>query len=550
MRRVDRYAIEAELDSGGFGTVYRARHQVIGRSVALKLLHPSRESSLDVIERFLREARILSAIASPHVVQVIDAGMTEERQLFLAMELLEGESLAKRIARAGPLGAREAISIARQILAGLAAAHAVGVVHRDLKPANVFLARTPDHREIAKVLDFGISKSRGPAGESVITMTGAVLGTPHYMAPEQLHGAREVDARADLYALAVCLYEMLSRKLPYQPSGGLESLIALRLTEPPTPLARHQPHLPRALLDVVDRGLARDPDARFRSAAEMDAALAAIEPGAALPATASPAPSTPPLGGHGARPASASGAKRAPAAVPASAVMMASPIAAHARPVAPAPTPQPGARSGPRAAAAALVVVLAGAIVLVILLATALVAGIAALALGPAASSPALPSAPAPASPPPAAPTPIPVPGTVPGPVPVPVPDPDPLPGPHPDALPVADPDPGRAPRAAPTRAWVDSVLGSADGASVERALARAAPAIERCRRPRVDDDVVLQVFVNPDGALPIVQPDVNRPHGDDDTARCVARAIRDQSPIDARGGSGIVTVLAHLAAR
>ncbi|MDQ3038049.1 MAG: serine/threonine protein kinase, partial [Myxococcota bacterium] len=286
MRTVDRYRIEAELDSGGFGTVYRARHAVIGRVVALKLLHPSRESSLEVIERFLREARILSAISSPHVVQVIDAGMTEDRQIFLAMELLEGESLAKRIQRAGPLAIRDAIRVAREIAIGLAAAHAAGIVHRDLKPANVFLARTPDGREIAKVLDFGISKSRGRGGESVITMTGAVLGTPHYMAPEQLHGARDVDGRADLYALAVCLYEMLSGQLPYEASS-LESLISQRLSEPHRPLSERSVRLPDALISLVDRGLARDPDARFRSAIEMEAALAGIE-GGSLPATTPP----------------------------------------------------------------------------------------------------------------------------------------------------------------------------------------------------------------------------------------------------------------------
>jgi serine/threonine-protein kinase len=286
VRQIDRYQIEAELDSGGFGTVFRARHVVLGRKVALKLLHPSRESSLDIVERFLREARILSSIASPHVVQVIDAGMTGDRQLFLAMELLDGISLAARLEHQSPLTVHHALSITRQVAKGLAAAHAAGVVHRDLKPGNIFLTRTADGREFAKVLDFGISKSHAREADNVITMTGAVLGTPHYMAPEQLHGARDVDARADLYSLAVCLYEMLSGHLPYA-ANTLEALLAQRLRDPPTPITTYIPHLPFELVTIIDRGLARDPDARFLNIAEFDAALGRLDP-LHLPATTPP----------------------------------------------------------------------------------------------------------------------------------------------------------------------------------------------------------------------------------------------------------------------
>jgi serine/threonine protein kinase len=279
LRHVDRYVLELELDSGGFGVVWRARHTVTGRAVALKLLHPSRETSIDLVERFLREARILASIRSPHVVQVLDAGMTEDRQIFLAMELLEGENLARRLRRTGPLPVRDAIGLTRQILAGLGAAHAMGVVHRDLKPGNVFLAREEGlggvPREVAKVLDFGISKSSTASGEELLTITGTILGTPHYMAPEQLQATRDVDARADLFAAVVCLYEMLSGALPWE-ARALDELLIERFDRQPRPLASLLPQLHPELLAIVDRGLARDPDARCRSAEELDRALAAV----------------------------------------------------------------------------------------------------------------------------------------------------------------------------------------------------------------------------------------------------------------------------------
>ncbi|UJR82339.1 serine/threonine-protein kinase [Sandaracinus amylolyticus] len=520
-RRIDRYVIEAELDAGGFGQVFRARHGVTGRAVALKLLHPSREASLDVVERFLREARILSAIASPHVVQVLDAGISEDRKIFLAMELLEGESLAKRIQRTGPLPMREAIVVARQILAGLAAAHAAGVVHRDLKPANVFLARGHDGSETTKVLDFGISKSRSRGQESVITMTGAVLGTPHYMAPEQLHGARDVDGRADLYALAVCLYEMLSGKLPYS-ATTIDSLIAQRLTEPPTPLAAHAPHLPRALLAIIDRGLARDPDARFRTPAELDAALTTLEM-AALPPTTPPAMLAP--AAVSTRPitpgavASPYASHRPAASIGASAVMMPSPIGpapSHAT-VAPAP-----ARNG------MLLVMLGSALAVIVLLVLALAGVIAAFVWSRSSAPPAPVVTPVPA--------PAPAPAAAADPI---FDDPDlrniPVPAPTP-------PPPGPV----TTRAWVDQIVGDVDEAALDRLAARAAPGLERCRHGHAED-VLVQIFVHRGGRITIAQPHPVRPHGDEATARCVARALRDAAPLDHEDSDGIVSFAAHV---
>ncbi|AKF05040.1 serine/threonine-protein kinase [Sandaracinus amylolyticus] len=524
-RRIDRYVIEAELDAGGFGQVFRARHGVTGRAVALKLLHPSREASLDVVERFLREARILSAISSPHVVQVLDAGISDDRKIFLAMELLEGESLAKRIQRAGPLPMRDAITVARQMLAGLSAAHAAGVVHRDLKPGNVFLARGHDGSETAKVLDFGISKSRARGDESVITMTGAVLGTPHYMAPEQLHGARDVDGRADLYALAVCLYEMLSGRLPYS-ATTIDGLIAQRLSEPPTPLATHAPHLPRALLTIIDRGLARDPDARFRTPAELDAALTTLEM-AALPPTTPPAMLAPsPVSTRPIPGASPYASHRPAPSIGASAVMMPSPISASgARSVGPAPSHAIAAPAAP-ARNGLLLVMLGGALVVIVLLVLAL-AGVTAAFVWSRSSAPApVVVTPAPTPAPPAAVDPIPE-------------------DPARWNVPTATPTP--APVAGATRVWVDDVLGDVDGAALDRLAARATPALERCRSGQAQD-VVVQIFVNRGGDIPIAQAHPVRPHGDGSTARCVARALRDAGPLDHEDSDGIVTFAAHVA--
>jgi serine/threonine-protein kinase len=268
---IDRYRLEAVLGAGGFGAVYRARHLVMDRPVALKLLHAGLARSDSVRERFLREAQILARLHHPNVVGVHDCGITPDGEVFLAMELLSGEDLATRLHRLGTMDPATTLAVIDAVLEGLGVAHAAGIVHRDLKPANVFLAREGT-LERPKVVDFGISKA---GDRDRLTRTGALLGTPVYMAPETfVHGTSAVDARADLYAVGVMLFEMLSGRLPYD-APSYEGLVVKMATEPPPPLASVA-SVSAELAAVVDRALRRDPSARFADAASMRAALDAV----------------------------------------------------------------------------------------------------------------------------------------------------------------------------------------------------------------------------------------------------------------------------------
>jgi serine/threonine-protein kinase len=285
-QRIDRYVLEQELGRGASGTVYRATHAVMRRHVALKVLHAERTSSSAALERFLGEARAVAAIGSPDIVQVFDAGVTPEGKAFAAMELLEGEDLAACLTRERSLSAERAIGLGRGVCRGLAAAHAAGIVHRDLKPANLFLLAHPEGPTALKILDFGVSKTMHADGTS-LTVKGAVVGTPQYMAPEQFSSAAPVDARTDLYALGVVLYQALTGLLPHD-ATSVASLIAAKLTEPPRPLGALRPDVPAPLAAIVHRLLAIDPAGRFASAAELDDALASLAPAPLPQATAAP----------------------------------------------------------------------------------------------------------------------------------------------------------------------------------------------------------------------------------------------------------------------
>ncbi len=266
---VDRYKIESVLGSGGFGAVFRARHVMMDRQVALKLLHPSAAASDEIRERFIREARTLGKLGHPHIIEIYDCGVTNGGELFLAMQLLEGEDLSER-AEKHRLTVDAVVDVTVQVLDALEAAHAAGIVHRDLKPANVYLA-TQRGQEVVKLLDFGISKL--DAGEGTgLTHTGVVMGTPHYMAPELFSGMKGADHRADIYAVGVMLYELFSGGPPHD-AASYEQLVVKIATTDPTPLRQKLPSLPEALQQVVEQALRRDPDQRFSSAKEMRTAL-------------------------------------------------------------------------------------------------------------------------------------------------------------------------------------------------------------------------------------------------------------------------------------
>lgn len=263
-----RYRIESLIGRGATGVVFEGSHLVIGKRVALKCLYPQRAAERNAVERFFREARIAATVEHPHVIQVFDGGH-EGGVLFLAMERLEGESLGERLDR-GAMAIDEALEVFGRIMDGVAAVHARGVVHRDLKPDNVYLAHQHGRALTPKVLDFGISKLKEPGRD--LTALGTVLGTPVYMAPEQIANTRDVDARADVYSLGVMLYEALTGALPY----GDDSLVDLfRRSQrgDATPVRALRPEVPPALAQVVEKALRPDPSHRFASVDEMRAAL-------------------------------------------------------------------------------------------------------------------------------------------------------------------------------------------------------------------------------------------------------------------------------------
>jgi serine/threonine protein kinase len=271
-----KYRIDCAIGSGGMGAVFQVTHRVTGKRFALKWLLPQMTAHSDAAHRFIREAQVAGRFEHPSVVEVYDVG-SEGDSFYMVMELLEGESLAERVDRAGPLSVTEACELLIPCMRGVAEAHGAGIVHRDLKPANIFICRADRHaRECAKVLDFGISKMSGaPGGElgEGMTKSGTLIGTPHYMPLEQMRG-RAVDHRADIYALGVVLYQVLSGNLPY-PADSFSDLVLMLAHETPLPLEKVVPRLPRGLAQVIARAMAREAADRYQS---IDDLIAALEP--------------------------------------------------------------------------------------------------------------------------------------------------------------------------------------------------------------------------------------------------------------------------------
>ena len=266
-----KYELSRPLGDGGMGAVYEARHAVLGTRVAIKVLHPELAKRPGLVERFLQEARVAAQIRSPHVVQVTDVDRTAEGHAYIVMELLEGEPLSTVLDRQRKLPVPTACEYALQILAALEAAHALGVIHRDLKPENVFVTFVAG-KPVLKLIDFGIAKARRTDAQKNLTVAGVVMGTADYLAPEQARSAGDVDARADLYAVGVMLYEMIAGSRPIQ--GDDARIIALRVERGEViPLVQAAPDVPREIAGLVHRAMAARPELRFSTATEMRLAL-------------------------------------------------------------------------------------------------------------------------------------------------------------------------------------------------------------------------------------------------------------------------------------
>jgi serine/threonine-protein kinase len=265
---VGSWKIEERLGEGGMGTVYAARHTVMGRRGAVKVLKGEMAKQTDTVQRFFNEARAAAAIENPGIVDVFDMGQTPDGTAYLVMELLDGESLAARLRRTRAMAPETAARLARQIAAALAAAHERGIVHRDLKPDNIFLVPDPETTagERVKLLDFGIAKLHGElAADAPVTHTGALFGTPVYMSPEQCKGGVAVDHRADLYALGCILYQMLCGRVPFL-AAGLGELLSMHMFEKPVPPRAAVASVPEALEGITLCLLEKDPAQRFASA--------------------------------------------------------------------------------------------------------------------------------------------------------------------------------------------------------------------------------------------------------------------------------------------
>jgi len=269
----DRYVIEAQLGRGSAGVVFSALHADLKQRVAIKWL---RDTAPFGVERMVREARAALALHSEHIVRVMDVGSDPDGHAYIVMEQLEGADLGSVLQDRGHFEIEEAVDYVLQACAGIAEAHARGIVHRDLKPSNLFLTTRADGAPLVKVLDFGISKTtEDEDADSSVTGPAEMVGSPRYMSPEQVRGQRNVDHRADIWALGVILYRFISGKAPFGGQGkGISGALASIVIDEPPALRELVPDVPAELEAVILRCLAKAPDDRHASAAELAARLA------------------------------------------------------------------------------------------------------------------------------------------------------------------------------------------------------------------------------------------------------------------------------------
>jgi serine/threonine-protein kinase len=290
---VGSYRVLRRLGRGGMGAVFAAEHALLGRQAAIKVLLPAMSADPELVQRLFNEARAVALIADPGIVQVFDFGHHTDGSAFIVMELLEGETVEHRLRRIARLPPGDAVRLIRQVCASLSAAHAKGIVHRDLKPENIFIVGDPavPGGERTKLLDFGVAKLTHGAPGDPSTRSGQLMGTPLYMSPEQCRDAHAADHRSDVYSIGCVLMKMLTGAAPFA-GDGMGDLIVAHVCQVPPRARDRVPELPEALDRIVARCLAKPPDDRYPSMAELAEALDAVEPrptGFAGPTLAMPA---------------------------------------------------------------------------------------------------------------------------------------------------------------------------------------------------------------------------------------------------------------------
>ncbi len=271
------YRIVGHVGQGGMAAVYTGEHVVVRHRVAIKVIHPRHLDNARMAQRFLNEARAVAAIRHPGIVEFYDFGVADDGRAYIVMELLAGQTLARRLDD-GAIPVRRALAFGRQMSSALGAAHERGIVHRDLTPANVFLVPDPDvtFRERAKILDFGISKQVTAEHREEVTGSGVVIGTPAHMSPEQCRGDRELDGRSDVYALGVLLYQMVTGRLPFD-AENTDEIVTHQLFHQCTPAAEVDARIPVDVSDVIARCMVKDRTRRYASMADLLLALTDVD---------------------------------------------------------------------------------------------------------------------------------------------------------------------------------------------------------------------------------------------------------------------------------
>jgi serine/threonine-protein kinase len=274
-----KYRIVRVIGEGGMGAVYEGENTRIRRRVAIKVLHAGIAANTEMVQRFEREAQVAGTVGNDHILEILDLGALDSGERYMVMEYLDGETLTDRIKARTRLSPREASRLLRQVLQGLSAAHGAGIVHRDLKPDNIFILRAKAGiKDFVKIIDFGISKFSEP-GTGVsnrMTRTGALMGTPHYMAPEQATGSTDIDRRTDIYAVGIIMYEAVTGRVPFQAETFNQLLFEIALAKI-IPAQQIVPDLDPAIDTIIMKASARDPAHRFQTCDEFVEALDAWE---------------------------------------------------------------------------------------------------------------------------------------------------------------------------------------------------------------------------------------------------------------------------------